>query len=107
MRILSVALILTAAWAVPARAQWATSRVEHDWKITIGGQEFGLTQLAVYVTSLEHVNHRETTLHMGPYFAKTTRFRAPEILAAILSIPAAGIGLGLLLWGRMRPREGA
>jgi hypothetical protein len=92
MRTLFLTTFILCALSAAAEAQWATSRIEHDWRLTVGESSFGLVQTAVYMTDLEHVNHRVTTIHLGPFVTTTTRFRAPQIAAAVLLLLAAAGG---------------
>ena len=38
---------------IAAHGQWARSRTEHDWSLTIGGQAFGIVQRATDTTGRE------------------------------------------------------
>jgi len=67
-------------------AQWAATRIEHDWQLTVGGSSVGLVQKAVYFVDLTEVNHRETTIYLGPFPSITTRFRAGQIAVAMLAV---------------------
>lgn len=81
------------AWPGFANAQWATSKTEHDWRLTIGESSYGLVQTAVYMSSTEHEDYRTTTIHLGPWSTSTTRFRAPQIAgAALFLLVVAGVG---------------
>lgn len=86
MRHLVLATFVTCAWPFAAHAQWAASRIEHDWCLTIGNQSFGLVQTAVYITDLEHVNHRETTLRLGSFAATSTRYRADAVVLIVATL---------------------
>ena len=86
VRHLVLAACLVCAWPGIASAQWASTRIEHDWRMTIGGSSIGLVQRAVYFVDLDHVNHRETIIYLGPFSTITTRFRADHIAVATLAV---------------------
>ena len=80
---------------VAAHAQWASSKTEHDWRLSIGGHSFGLVQQAVYTVSLGSPSYRRTTIYLGPFYTTTTRFRAPW-LAVVLLLPVGAAGVFVL-----------
>ena len=84
VRQLLLATCFIFAWPGIVSAQWAATRIEHDWQLTIGGSSVGLVQKAVYFVNLTEVNHRETTVYLGPFPSITTRFRAGQIAGAVL-----------------------
>jgi len=86
VRHLMLATCLMFAWPGILSAQWAATRTEHDWQLTIGGSSIGLVQRAVYFVNLAEVNHRETTIYLGPFPSITTRFRAGPIAGALLAV---------------------
>ncbi len=47
-RALFLAAFLVGASPIAAEAQWASFRIEHDWRLTLGDNSFGLVQTAVY-----------------------------------------------------------
>src|SRR5579871_6367716 len=85
VRQLVLATCLMFAWPGIVSAQWATTRIEHDWCVTIGGSSIGLVQRAVYFVDLTHVSQRETIIYLGPFPSVTTRFRANQIAVATLA----------------------
>ena len=76
-RIRQCFLVILAAFAMPiaAQAQWATSRAEHDWRIFVGANSYGLLQQEVYTIDLVH-GYRVTTIYFGCHTSSATRFRA-------------------------------
>jgi hypothetical protein len=85
-RQLLLAAGLIFAWPGILSAQWAATRIEHDWQLTVGGSSVGLVQKAVYFVDLTEVNHRETTIYLGPFPSITTRFRAGPIAIAMFAV---------------------
>ena len=77
---------LIGALTVTAHAQWATSRTEHDWRISINGNSYGLTQDFFSTWSTVH-GTRTTTIYFGQ---RTFRTRLPAIGAAALAVASAG-----------------
>lgn len=94
-RLLLVALVVCAL-PVGAQAQWASSRKEHDWRISIGDCSFGLVQEVVYTISLTQGN-RHTTVYFGPYSWTTGRFQAKHIATAAL-VAAGVVAFSLAGW---------
>ena len=104
IRQLLLVTLVVCAWPMVARAQWATSRTEHDWRLNIAGHSFGLVQEAIYTVSLSYPNYRTTTIYLGPY---TTTTRVPAAYAAVMMLlPAGTIGF-LLLTRLLAQRRGA
>jgi hypothetical protein len=83
---------------VAAQAQWATTRTEHDWRISVADGSYGLLQQQVYTFDLVH-GYRRTTVYFGPH-TWSTDFRAEYIVAAALMILVIGVlSAKELLWG--------
>src|SRR3954447_14835475 len=89
-QLLLVALMLCAL-PLTGRAQWATTRTEHDWRLAIAGNSFGLIQEAIYTVSLESPNYRRTTIYLGPVYTTTTPFQVPHIALVLLLVGATGL----------------
>ncbi len=89
-QLLLVALMLCAL-PLTGRAQWATTRIERDWRLAIAGNSFGLVQEAIYTVSLESPNYRRTTIYLGPVYTTTTRFQASHIALLLLLVGATGL----------------
>jgi hypothetical protein len=69
---------------------------EHDWRLVVGGYDFGLVQQALYVDNTQNrLIRRETTICVGRFGETTTRLRAPLIALAWLLLP--GVGATLLV----------
>ena len=89
----------------PDAAQYrlATSSNEHDWRLTIGGNSYGLLQRVTYFASYGVGGIRTTTICLGPYTANT---RLPAAyVAAMMFLP---VGATLFLLARLFPqRRGA
>ena len=88
---LVVALV---AFALPlaAHAQWASSLIEHEWLITIGGNSYGLVQRVTDSAGVRR--ERTTTVCLGSY-TTTTRVRA-AYLALLMLLPVGALGVVLL-----------
>ena len=84
---------------VAAQAQWATSRIEHDWRVTITGNSYGLTQEFFSTWSTVH-GRRTTTIYFGQH---TFRTRLPALSVAALTFAFVGIVAFFLF--AMRPRK--
>jgi hypothetical protein len=63
-------------------AQWATTRVEHDWTLAIGEHRFGLEQTMTLPGS-----YRTTTVHLGPVSVRS-KLHTGSIVALVV-IPIA------------------
>jgi hypothetical protein len=74
---------------------------EHDWRLTIGGTSYGLSQTA-WGKAGRYSGHRTTTIYLGHYTANT---RIPAAYVAVtFLLPAGVMGFVLLpaLWLRKR-----
>lgn len=71
-----------------AQSQWASGYTEHDWRVSVGANYYGLLQQVVYTTDLVH-GYRTTTLYFGTHSWLTTRFRADY--AAVVALVVLGI----------------
>jgi hypothetical protein len=89
-------LVTFAVLVVPigAHGQWARSRTEHDWHVTVGGQEFGIVQRSVDMTGREWGWQRTTTIYVGPY-RTSTRLHAGFVAIGLLVPIVFGGFLGL------------
>ena len=78
-------LLMLAYSAMPrmAQAQWATSRTEHDWRMTTGDYAYGLVEMTVYQSRLTS-GTRITTIYVGPFSWSTLRVGAVQIVAGLL-----------------------
>src|ERR1041384_2474321 len=84
---------------VAAQAQWATSRIEHDWRVTINGDSYGLTQDFFSTWSTIH-GTRTTTMYFGQDAFRT---RLPAVWVAALALAfvgAAALALFAMLPGK-------
>ena len=82
---------------IGAHAQWATSRVERDWRVTINGSPYGLTQ-EFFSTFSTIVGTRTTTLYLGPH---TYRTRLPAVCVATLAVVPLVGAVALLLFAML------
>ena len=89
IRIALVTVVIVILCAVPsiAHAQWAHGYIEHDWRVIIGGNSYGLVQQVTDTTGVG--GYRTTTIYLGPY-RTTTHFRAAYFAVALLLPMAAG-----------------
>ena len=103
IRHLLLVTLVVCALPIAAHAQWATSSNEHDWRLTIGGNSYGLLQRVTYFASYGVGGIRTTTICLGPYTANT---RLPAAyVAAMMFLP---VGATLFLLARLFPqRRGA
>ena len=86
-------LLLLTTFPIAAHAQWATSRVEHDWRVTIGGNSYGLEQRFSSTYSLT-LGWRTTTIFFGRH---TVRTNLPAVWVASLALaPLAAVSLFLV-----------
>ena len=85
-----------------AHGQWARGRIEHDWRVAVGGYSYGLVQRASDTTGQDWGWCRTTTIYLGPY-TTTTHFRAAHVAMVLLLPIGAG---GVLLLTRPRNRGG-
>jgi hypothetical protein len=94
--LLPLLLAASVIWIIPlaAQAQWASSEIEHDWRVSIGGQSFGLQQQVTYFATPGLGGQRTTTLYLGPY-TTTTRLPAAFVAAGVLLPFAAMLALML------------
>ena len=69
-----------------AHAQWASKIVEHDWRLKLGENSFGLLQEQIDVG----VKYRVTSICLGPCKI-TTGLRAGYIVALVL-VPLGVVG---------------
>ena len=77
-----------------AHGQWASSVVDHDWRVTIGTNSYGLQQRTTYTLALGVGGTRTTTLHLGRY---TTTTRLPAVPLVALVLLPTGLGAFCLL----------
>jgi hypothetical protein len=70
IRELLLAALVVCASPFAARAQWATTETQHDWRLTIAGRPFGLVQQVSYVGA-RLGGTRTTTVCLGSYAVKT------------------------------------
>jgi hypothetical protein len=75
-------LLLLTTFPIAAQAQWATSRVEHDWRITINGNSYGLEQRFTSTFSTV-AGWRTTTIFFGQH---TFRTNLPAVWVAALAL---------------------
>jgi len=73
-----------------ANAQYATSKVEHDWSFPLGPRRFGLQQVIV-----EPMNYRTTTIYVGKRYVKT-RLLAGQIVT-LVAIPMTMVAVALVV----------
>src|SRR5689334_15735390 len=92
IRLLLTAMILVGAIPQTANAQSFSSYIEHDWRVTIGGNSYGLVQEVLMPFGL-----RTTAICVGRH-AFTTRLRAPSVAAFGLMLLA---GAGLYFFTRL------
>jgi len=77
---------LIGALPIAAHAQWAILRIEHDWRVTINGNSYGLTQEFLSTWSTVH-GTRTTTIYSGQH---TLRTRLPAVCVAALALAFVG-----------------
>ena len=77
---------LISALPVGAHAQWATSRITHDWRVTIAGNSYGLTQEFFSTWSTVH-GTTTTTMYFGQ---QTLHTRLPAVCVAALALAFVG-----------------
>jgi len=101
-----IRLLLLMMWMVlflpiAAYGQWATSRIEHDWRVSIGGSSFGATQefLSTYSTTL---GTRTTVIYLGRY---TIRTGLPAGWVAVLAVSFFGTACVFLITKVLRAKE--
>ncbi len=96
-----VLILAVCTMPLAAQAQWATGHTEHDWRISVGANSYGLLQEEVYTIDLVH-GTRITTIYFGSRTWTTTRFRADDIAAlSLLIVGAVGaLSLKKLLSGK-------
>ena|ERR1035437_2827308 len=94
IRQLLFVILVVCAMPIAAQAQWAFSRTEHDWRISVGANSYGLLQQEVYTIDLVH-GTRITTIYFGSHTWATTRFRADYIAALSLLIVGTVVVLSL------------
>ena len=100
-RNLLLAILALLLLPIAAHGQWARSRTEHDWSVTLGGQAFGIVQRSVDMTGAEWGWQRVTTIYVGSY-SITTRLRAGCVALGLL-LPI-GFG-GFLAASLLLPRR--
>jgi hypothetical protein len=97
IRLLLLIALLLGALPLAAHAQWATSRVEHDWRITINGNSYGLEQRFTSTFSLVD-GWRTTTIYFGRHSFRTS---VPAVWVAVLTLsPLAAVALFLVATSR-------
>jgi hypothetical protein len=106
MRMRKIRLFLLIAWVVlsspiAAHAQWATSRIEHDWRVSIGGSSFGLTQ-EFFSTFSTTFGSRTTVIYFGRY---TVRTGLPGVCVVALAITLFGTACLFLVTKVVRAKE--
>lgn len=84
-------LVALAALAPPTSvcAQWADTRCEHDWTLTVGEQTFGLRQ-QVHLPG----ERRTTTICLGSKLVESELRAFP--LAAIIILPMGILGIAVV-----------
>lgn len=87
-RIRLLVLLIWMIWVLPgaAHAQWAIRRIEHDWRVRIGGNSFGLTQ-EFFSTFSTTIGTRTTNIYIGQF---TVHTRLPAIWVAALAVTLVG-----------------
>ena len=80
--------LLVVVWPVPAQAQ-PLFETEHDWRITIGENAWGLRQVVQQPGEL-----RRTTIELGPWRFHT-RLRAAEVAAIALGPLVLGFAVAM------------
>jgi hypothetical protein len=106
MRRLFLVGMAVCALPVAAQAQWASSRTEHDWRLSIRGYSFGLVQQAVYTASLAQPSFRQTTVYLGPLGSRTTSHRAAYLVTVVLVPAAAAVALLVMSVLRQKREQG-
>lgn len=71
---------LLSSWPRSAAAQ-PVFKIVHDWRIDIGGETFGLREVAIEITANEY-QLQYTQIFLGPWVIHV-RYRAMHILAAL------------------------
>lgn len=87
MRQLLLIIALLGALPIATRAQWATHYPEHDWRVSIGGNSYGLQQEFFSTVSLTLGTHT-TTIYFGRH---TFRTALPAVWVVTLAAVAIGI----------------
>ena len=75
-------LPLPLALPASAKAQWATTAIEHDWTVEVGEHRFGLEQSITLPGS-----YRKTTIYLGRISVQSN-LRAGAIVALVV-VPIA------------------
>jgi hypothetical protein len=97
IRKLLLMIVLVGALPIAAHAQWATSRIEHDWRITINGNSYGLEQRFTSTYSLT-LGWRTTTIFFGQH---TFRTNLPAVWVAALALaPLVAVAFFLVAGSR-------
>jgi uncharacterized membrane protein len=94
-------VVLVGALPIAAQAQWATSRIEHDWRITINGNSYGLEQRFTSTYSLT-LGWRTTTIFFGQH---TFRTNLPAVWVAALALAPVVAVAFFLVAGSRRTHE--
>jgi hypothetical protein len=98
IRQLLLATLMACAFPLAVYGQWASNYKEHDWRLTISGNSYGLVQ---DITDWGLGPIRATTICVGPH-TLSTRFPAVYIVAALTLLP---MGVFLLTSPPNRRRE--
>jgi hypothetical protein len=102
-KIRQVLLMVWLIGALPVTShaqQWAISYIEHDWRVTISGNSYGLTQEFLSTVSTV-VGTRTTTIYFGQHTFHTS---LPAVCVAALAIASVG-AVPLLLLAMLRAKR--
>jgi len=83
---LLLVVMFIGALPVAAHAQWATSRIEYDWRVNIGDNSYGVTQ-EFFSTFSTVIGTRTTTIQFGHHTFDT---RLPAVCVAALAVLSLG-----------------
>ena len=92
--------LIVALWPVSAVAQ-PLVETEHDWRITIGENAYGLRQVVQRPGEFRH-----TMIELGPWVFHT-RLRAAEVAALALGPLALVTAVAMSRWRRKEQPSGA
>jgi hypothetical protein len=93
-------VLIVAFWPAPTAAQ-PLFETEHDWRITIGENAYGLRQVVQQPGEL-----RQTTIELGPWRFHT-RLRAAEVAAIALGPLVLVVAVTMSRWRRKAQARGA
>lgn len=93
---------LMSALTTTAHAQWATRRVEHDWRVRIGGNSYGLTQ-EFFSTFSTTAGTKTTIIYLGPHTYSTN---LPAVWVTGLTLLPLGM-VSFFLVSNLRNKSGS